>query len=170
MSLTIIHIFSVSFLGYDNLSFDKEITYPVESYSSQNSLASDDFNNHTYLDLVIANYNTSTITIFLISRDALFINQTLYSTGSDSFPSLISVNHFNNDAKLDIIVTNPDSSTLGMFLGRNDGTFENMIIFSFAYGSHSFSIIVGDFNDDHKLNFAIGNVDSNTLDILLQTC
>ncbi|CAF1690123.1 unnamed protein product, partial [Adineta ricciae] len=38
------------------------------------------------------------------------------------------------------------------------------------YGSQPFSVIVGDFNDDHKLDFAVANTASDSSDILLQTC
>ncbi|CAF1646840.1 unnamed protein product [Adineta ricciae] len=158
------------FLGYGNLSFDKEISYSIESYSSHNSLTSADFNSDNYVDIVIANYDTSTISILLGNKNGSFSNQRVYSTGSNSFPSSIVVNDFNNDTKLDIVVSNSGSNTLGIFLGRNDGTFENMIIFPLEYGSQPFSVIVAGFNDDHKLDFAVGNAASDSSDILLQTC
>ena len=91
-----------------------------------------------------------------------------YSTGLN--PVSATLNDFNNDTYQDIVVTNSRSNTLGIFLGRNDGTFEEMITFALEYGSQPFSLVEGDFNSDHKLDFAIANAGSDSLDILLQTC
>jgi hypothetical protein len=71
---------------------------------------------------------------------------------------------------LDIVVANYDSNSLGVFQGYGDGTFAEMTLISLEYGSHPFSVLVGDFNNDRKLDFAVANNDIDSLHILLQTC
>ncbi len=57
-----------------------------------------------------------------------------------------------------------------MLLGDGNGIFADLIKFSLDYGSSPFSVVVGDFNSDTKLDFAVLNEDSDSLEILLQTC
>jgi len=39
-----------------------------------------------------------------------------------------------------------------------------------GYGSSPFSIVVGDFNSDTKLDFVVLNQGTDSLEILFQTC
>ena len=126
------------------------------------------FNNDTYLDIVITNCGSDNMGIFLGYGNGSFVNETTYST--DSSPSSVAVADFNNDTKLDIIVANHGSDNAGILLGHGDGTFRDMIRISMEYGSHPFSVLVGDFNSDGKLDFAVANSGTDSLQILLQTC
>ena len=54
--------------------------------------------------------------------------------------------------------------------GYPDGTFVNMVFVQLKYGSHPFSVLVGDFNNDRKLDFAVANNGTDSLQIFLQTC
>lgn len=91
-----------------------------------------------------------------------------YST--DSAPQFVAIADFDNDSFLDIIVVISDISTVGIFLGYGNGTFADLLKFPLEYGSLPFSCIVGDFNKDTKLDFAVVNEASDNLQIYLQTC
>jgi hypothetical protein len=100
-----------------------------------------------------------------------FANQTIYPTGDiRDKPQSVAVGDFNNDAILDIVVVNYRSNNLGGFLGHGNGTFAEMVLLSVEYGSHPFFVLVGDFNDDQKLDLALANNGTDSLHILLQTC
>jgi hypothetical protein len=89
---------------------------------------------------------------------------------TDSAPQFVAVIDFNSDSFLDIIVAIPDVSTIGIFLGYGNGTFADLVKFSMGYGSLPSSVVVGDFNNDRKLDFAVVNEGTDSLKILLQTC
>ena len=135
-------------LGYDNGSFARRRTYATGSFPY--SIAAGDFNQDIYLDTVVVNSNSN-------------------NPAGDQ-PRLIAIDDFNNDTLLDIVVANYGSHNLGVFLGHGDGTFAEMIVVSLEYGSRPFSVLVGDFNIDRKLDFAVANDGTDDLSILLQTC
>jgi hypothetical protein len=158
------------FLGYGNISFANQLSYSTDSYSSPYSIAVGDFNNDTRLDIVVTNYDSDKVGVFLGYGNGSFTNQTTFSTGFDSDPYSVAVDDFNGDTISDIVVTNHATNTLGVFLGYGNGTFTSLIPFSLAYGSQPFFVVVGDFNSDKKLDFAVANEGTDSLNILLQTC
>jgi hypothetical protein len=158
------------FLGYGNLSFANQTIYSTGLHSSPYSIAVGDFNNDTQLDIVVANYGSDNVGIFLGYGNGSFKNQTTYSTSSGASPCSVAADDFNNDTILDIVVAYQDSNNLGVLLGHGNGTFANVILFSLGYGSRPFSVAVGDFNDDKKLDIAVANDGTDSLNILLQTC
>jgi predicted nucleotidyltransferase len=156
------------FLGYGNMSFANQVTYSTGSYSSPHSVALGDFNNDTRLDIVVANYGSGNVGVFLGYGNGSFGNQTTYLTGSE--PYSVAVGDFNNDTVLDIVVTNRDTDNLGILLGHGNGTFKSVMLVSMDYKSYPFLVVVGDFNNDRKLDFAVANNGTDSLNILLQTC
>jgi hypothetical protein len=158
------------FIGHGNISFANHMIYSTGLYSSPYSLAVGHFNNDTRLDIVVTNYGSDNVGIFIGCGNGSFSNQTTYSTGSSSFPYSVAVIDFNNDTILDIVVANYGNNKLGVLLGYGDGTFANIILFSMEYGSHPFSVVVGDFNSDRKVDLAVANNGTDSLSIFLQTC
>jgi hypothetical protein len=138
--------------------------------SSPYSIAVGDFNNDTRLDIAIANYGSDNLGIFLGYGNGSITNQTKYSTGLSSSPYSVAVGDFNNDTILDIVIANYGNNKLGIFLGRGNGTFASIMLFSMAYGSRPFSVMVGDFNSDRKLDIAVANNGTDSLNIFSQTC
>ncbi len=154
------------FLGYGNISFESPAISPTSSYPY--AVAAGDFNNDAYLDIVVANYDSNNIGIFLGYGNGSFANQTTYSTRS--YPYSVAVGDFDNDFILDIIIDNYGTNNLGILRGYPDGTFANMVLIQLEYGSHPFSVLVGDFNNDRKLDFTVANDGTDSLQIFLQTC
>ncbi|CAF1425809.1 unnamed protein product [Adineta ricciae] len=159
------------FLGYGNFSFTNRTVYSTGAASSPYSIASGDFNHDNHLDLAVADFLSNTIEIFSGDGNGSFSpNQTTYSTGSSSSPSSLAVDYFNNDTNLDIIVINYNNNRFGVFLGRGDGTFDNMLSYSMPYGSNPFAVATGDFSKDGKVDFAVANKATDSLSIYVQTC
>jgi predicted nucleotidyltransferase len=158
------------FIGYGNISFANQVTYSTGPNSSPYSVASGDFNNDTHMDIVVANYNSNNVGVFFGNGNGFFANQTTYSTDLYSFPYSVVVGDFNNDTRLDIAVTNYGANYLGILLGQDQGTFATQILFPMNYGSQPFFFVVGDFNNDRKLDFAVANNGTDSLHIFLQTC
>jgi hypothetical protein len=124
------------------------------------------FNSDTYLDIIVTNSDSNNVDVFFEYDNGSFVNQITYTTGS--YPLSVAVDDFNNDIILDIVVVNYVSNNLGVFLGNGDGTFTKMTLFPLEYGSGPFSVLVGDFNNDRKLDFAVANNGTDSLHILLQ--
>lgn len=155
-------------LGYGNFSFATEMLYPTGNGSSPSFITTGHFNDDTHLDIAVANYNSHTVGIFLGYGNGSLSKQTTYSTGYH--PCSIAVADFDNDSMLDIIVANYDSNNLLILRGRNDSTFQNMLLIQLEYGTDLFSVRVGDFNNDKKMDFIVANNGTDSLQLFLQTC
>jgi hypothetical protein len=93
------------FLRSDNNTFTNQMTYSTGSNSVPYAVAVGDFNKDQRLDIVVANFGTNNIGIFLGTANGTFTSQTTFSTGS-SRPRWVAVGDFINDTVLDIAVVN----------------------------------------------------------------
>lgn len=76
----------------------------------------------------------------------------------------------NGDGKVDLAVANSgnavgDDGNVSILLGNGDGTFQAAN--NIAAGKNPFSIAVGDFNGDNRLDLVVANNSSNTVSVLL---
>src|SRR5579862_4071918 len=156
------------FLGHGNYSFTDQMT--LLTGSTPISLALGDFNQDTILDIVVANQDNDNIGIFIGCGNGSFLSQRTFTTGYKSQPKAVSVGDFNNDTLLDIIVANYGTHNVGMLLGDGNGSFANVKLFSIDYESHPFLVLVGDLNNDRKLDLVVANEGTDNVKLLLQAC
>jgi hypothetical protein len=141
-----------------------------------NAIVTGDFNDDGVPDLAVTNSYDNTVSILLGRPNATFASQVTYPTGA--LPVAIVAGDFNGDGNLDLAVTNGDCtppvedappqcnpSTVSIFLGNGDGTFQPQATYS--VGTLPASIVTADFNGDGKLDLAIVNVFDSTISILL---
>lgn len=152
-------------LGHSNGTFAFETSYSITTDTGPQFITVADLNHDNRLDVVLTNYRTGYISIFLGHDDGTFSNQTTYSTDYASEPSSIAVGDFNNDNKMDIVVANSNANNIGIFLGNGDGTFSNQV--TYAAGSSPLSVTIGNFNNDNLLDIAVVNYYSNNFGIFL---
>jgi len=62
----------------------------------------------------------------------------------------------NGDDKLDLVVANEQTNTIGVLLGNSDGTFQPVSIYA-SGGSDTWSVVVADLNGDGKQDLAVAN-------------
>ena len=159
--------------GTSNLVFF-EITRPTSSValgtpaslsvgSSPNYMAIGDLNGDGKLDLVVANYSGSDISVLLGNGDGTF--QAAVNYGAGSWPLSIGVGDFNGDGKLDLAVVNTVGNNVSVLLGNGDGTFQPAV--NYAAGSGGQSVAIGDLNRDGKLDLVVANNQSNNVSVLL---
>jgi hypothetical protein len=154
-------------LGYGNGTFGSMTTYSTGLQVSPISIAVDDLNNDARLDIVVAQYTANSIGIFFGYNYTNFPNIQLYSTGYLSRPLSVAIGDFNNDNHPDIAVTNIVASNIGILLGYGNGTFAAQMTYSTGSGTAPYSIGLGDFNNDTRLDIVVANQDSNSVGILM---
>ncbi|CAF2712982.1 unnamed protein product [Rotaria sp. Silwood2] len=155
------------FLSFDYATFRNQNVSATGVLSYPQSVAVGDFNNDSFLNVVVANYGSSNIGIFLGMGNGMFTAQRTLSTGSRSAPYTVAVSDFNKDSLLDIVVGNTGTNNVGIFLGYGNGTFTAQTIFSIGGGSNPRSIAVTDFNKDSLLDIAVVNSATSNVAILL---
>ncbi len=129
------------------LTFSPAVTYPV-GISPQNVIAAD-FNNDGRLDVVTANYGSSSMSVLLGNADGTFQpaqnSAIAFGLGSSA------VGDFNADGKLDLV--NADADYVVVMLGNGNGALQPAGAFNL--GSNADSVAVGDFNGDGKLDLGV---------------
>jgi len=165
-------------IGNGTGSFQHQGNYPVGD--NPRSLVVADFNGDGVLDIAVANHgnmlpgNTgNTISVLLGNGDGTFASAVTYPVGPQ--PYAISVGDFNGDGIPDLAVANSDEygqdcssgvcpgSTLGILLGKGDGTFNAQTVYPVQM--NPIALAIGDFNGDgiqdvvtvNELNSASGD-------------
>ncbi|MGO9273506.1 MAG: beta strand repeat-containing protein [Terriglobia bacterium] len=128
---------------------------PINEGSNLYSVAVGDFNGDGKLDLAVANYFSSTLTILLGNGDGTFTPTGQFlSTGAN--PRSVAVGDFNGDGKLDLAVANQFSNTVTILLGDGAGIFTPTSV-SPTTDVEPYSVVTGDFNGDGNLDLAVAN-------------
>ena len=124
-----------------------------------------DMNRDGNIDLVIANNGIigKSIAVFHGVGNGSFVKA--QSKPTRLVPFIVQTSDFSEDGILDIVVIYGERNTLGLFLGKEDGTFAEPIPFG-AEGGPS-DMTIGDFNSDGHLDLAVPNNLSHNLSILL---
>ena len=135
-------------------------------------MAVSDLNHDQRKDLVVVNRRTNNVAILLghphtgtnntaefLLGDYYsdFLTRTYYSTGASSHPYSIAVGDFNNDTHLDAVVANSGTDTIGILLGDSDELFLAETTYFLGTNSRPRSVVVADFNKDHRLDIAVAN-------------
>ncbi len=116
------------------------VTYPAGTFPE--AVAVGDFNGDNKPDMVVANFSTSDVSVFLGNGDGTFGAAVSYAVGSNPFG--VTIGDFNGDGKADLVVGNGNSNNLSVLLGNGDGTFQAAVNYSGAYDW----VVTGDFNGD----------------------
>jgi hypothetical protein len=73
----------------------------------------------------------------------------------------------NNDTILDLVVTDHVNAFLLVFLGTGNGTFTKTLTLSTGNYSGPYLVVIDDFNQDNRLDIAVGNGDGKYVGIFL---
>src|ERR1017187_1253582 len=138
------------------LHFSKPIPYdPGGSYPS---IAVADVNGDGHLDLVVAYWNEGSVGVLLGMGDGTFQPVVKYNSGGTGASS-VAVADLNGDGKPDIVVLNAlgREGTVGVLLGKGDGTFQPPVTYDTGQYSIPESLAVGDLNGDGHPDIAVAN-------------
>jgi hypothetical protein len=126
-----------------------------------------DFNGDGNQDLTTANFNSNNVTVLLGDGSGGFsaASGSPFAVGNN--PALVALGDFNGDGKQDLAIANRDSSNVTVLLGNGSGGFSPASGSPFAVGTNPYSVVVGDFNGDGKLDLATANDAVNNVTVLL---
>jgi hypothetical protein len=129
------------------------------------SVAVGDFNGDGKQDLATANYSSSTVSILLGNGDGTFGPPVSYDVGAH--PVAVAVGHFRGPQfPLDLVTANWHF-TVSVLLGNGDGSFQAPEIIYYGAGDTPRSVVVDDFNGDGAPDFAVTNMNSNSVSVFL---
>jgi serine/threonine protein kinase len=162
--------------------FSEIIPLPIIDQRSQTgAIAAAHLGNSRKLDLIALNapfkprardYDVGTVSVLSDVGIGGFQSATTYQAGR--VPYGIAVADFNNDGDEDVAVTNIGTyeltqrvqGTLTVFLGKENGTLQE-VVHDFPIGNTPTVPAVGDFNEDGRLDLAVGSWTDGTVKILL---
>ena len=139
------------------LSFSPAVSYPVGT--NPQAVVTADFNRDGKLDLAVANYNDSSVSVLLGNGDGTF--QPGLTSAPGGAPLSLAVGDFDGDGKLDLATANRGGWDVSALLGNGDGTFNQSAYILLGSYTYSRSVAVGDFNGDGRLDLGVSAIYSD---------
>jgi hypothetical protein len=148
--------------------------FDVNAGTGSVSVAAQDLNGDGKADLIVANFNSNTVSVSLNAtpwgRLLGFATATNFATGNDAH--FIAVHDLNGDGRPDMVIVNAAASTLSVLFdttapGAGTATFGTKV--DIATGVSPRGVSIGDFNGDGLPDLAIVNTTSSTLSVFLNT-
>jgi hypothetical protein len=156
--------------GRGDGTFAARVDYPV--IVNPWSITAGDFNTDGILDLAVANYTSTLVSVLLGNGssgrgDGTFALKVDYVAGTNA--CFVTTGDFNADGILDLVVASWGTS-ISVLLGngsggRGDGTFAAKV--DYVVGNNPHSVVTGDFNADGILDLAVANTNSNDVSVFL---
>jgi uncharacterized protein (DUF2141 family) len=164
----------VATVGLVPAAFGQAVTFaPVTSFSTGASTlplrtAVADVNGDGKLDALVTNSTANTLGVLLGDGTGKFTLQAnAPSTGAGGGPRAVAVADVNGDGKLDALVANYQSTTLGVLLGNGSGGFTLQAAMPRLGVSNPTSLVVADVNGDGKIDVLATDSNGGALSVLL---
>lgn len=122
------------------------------------SVATGDFNGDGKMDFVVANGGDNDLWLYLGNGDGTFALPVILPITRGLTPVWVSAVDLRGIGKLDLVVAEADSNSLGIFLGNGNGTFNEIAV---ALPGSPSVLITGDFNRDGKVDVVAAYADGN---------
>ncbi len=146
--------------------FAQDVSSPFGGVAGPNFGAAADFNGDGRPDLALANFTSTTATVFLRQAAGGFAAEAASATTGGRQAALAS-GDFNGDGRPDLAIANWDTASVSIFSRQANNTFaaEGTAI---PVGTNPRYISVADFNGDGRPDLAVSNNGSASVSILLR--
>ncbi|CAF5107459.1 unnamed protein product, partial [Rotaria sp. Silwood1] len=91
----------------------------------------------------------------------------MHTVGLNSHPKSMAIVDFNNDAQLDIVVTNLNTKNVELLLGNDNGTFLLQKGYQIDSNFTPFVVAAGDFNNDRRSDIVVAYDNTENVDIFI---
>jgi hypothetical protein len=145
-------------------SFGPATSYSTGSASRPFGVAISDMNGDGRLDIVTANYLSSTVGV-LLGQAGGFAPVNTYAVNAGNVYAA-AVADLNGDNRMDIVTANYGADNVGVLLGQASG-FAPVNTYSTGFGSFPVSIALGDVNADGRLDLVTANNNTSTAGVML---
>jgi hypothetical protein len=156
-------------LGKGDGTFRTYVDFAVGTTPERIEVA--DLNGDGKPDLALVNHGGNSVSVLLGKGDGTFPKRADFGAGG--YPQAIAIADFNGDGKLDLVAANGKSlanqmglsATVSLLINNGNGGFQARP--DFVTGIDPQSVVVGDFNQDSKLDLVTANFKDNSLSVLL---
>jgi hypothetical protein len=118
-------------------------------------LAVGNVNGDVYPDIVVADCDDDTVSVYLNNGDGSFQQGVSYWAGY--FPQGVGIADLNGDGHVDILSANANGSDVTVLIGNGDGTFQTPTRGYSAGGYPWTKPLIADFNNDAKYDLLVTN-------------
>ena len=153
--------------GFKYVSFQNQKIYLMNVHTTAIAMAVADFDNDNCLDIATALHGMSGIYILFGYCNGSFASFMTYPGGNGERPYGLAVGDFNNDGRLDIVVTNWGVSNIRIFLGYGNRNFTDSGSYSTGTDSLTCGVAVGDLNNDGRMDIVVTNSYNDNIGVLL---
>ncbi|CAF3749092.1 unnamed protein product [Rotaria magnacalcarata] len=166
-------------VGYDSIPY----SVTVSDFNNDNQLnivghstvfgsrpqfiAVDDFDNDKQLDIIVADSNKNNILVLKGKANGIYSIITIHSTASYSSSCSVTISHFDNDNKTDVVIADYGTNDI-LILNRNAlYPSVSQITYSFSESRVTSYFAVSVLNHDSQLNLALSDIDRKMIGVLL---
>lgn len=156
------------YLATSATTYASAVSYPTsDTVEDACSLSAGDLTGDGKPEVVNANCNDNTLTVYVNNGDGTFQTGVYYAAGlsapsgttADLYPEAVTIADMNGDGKADIISSNDNSADVTILLGNGDGTVTVPSI-GYAVGGYPYQpAIVGDFNGDGNVDLVVADLE-----------
>jgi len=165
---------TVAIFRNDGASYAQVAALPVGALVRPNGVTAGDFDSDGDWDIATTTTSPETapsyneVSLFLNTGGFTFAGPAVYAVGDQNASSIVAVD-LNCDGRLDLAVTNSNSSSVGLLSNLGGGAFGPAQLV--GAGLHPDAIAVGDLDHDGDIDIATANRDSNNVSLIVNdTC
>ncbi|HTN92375.1 MAG TPA: VCBS repeat-containing protein [Sorangium sp.] len=152
-------------LGNGDGTLQPAVDYAAPGANTPNDVAVADVNGDGRLDLVSANFNGQTLSVWLGNGDGTFQPASVFPSGASGVGA-VAVGDLNGDGKPDIAAAHQNSADVTLLLGNGDGTFQAPVVHPVG-GGFLLDVAIADLNGDLRPDIATTSFNNRAVGVLL---